>query len=60
MTTHFITTEVAIQTSPPEMRQAIEAKLQKYGEPLRWAVTDVKVTEQKAIVEAIVTKKDEG
>ena len=41
------------------MRQAIEAELQKHGEPLRWAVTGVKVTEQKAVVEAIVTRTDE-
>ncbi len=60
ITTHFIAAEVALQESPAEMHRAIEAALQKYGDPLRWAVTDVKVSEQTAIVEAIVTKKDEG
>lgn len=57
MTTHFITAEVSLQESPAELHQAIEAELQKHGEPLRWAVTAVKVTEQRAIVEAIVTKR---
>jgi hypothetical protein len=58
--TQFITAEIKLEGLPAEMHQVIEAELQKYGEPLRWAVTDVKVTEQKAIVEAIVTQKDEG
>ncbi|OLP19962.1 hypothetical protein BST81_02485 [Leptolyngbya sp. 'hensonii'] len=55
MTTHFITAEVDLQESPIQMQQAIEAELQKRGEPLRWAVTDVNVVQQKAHVEAIVT-----
>ena len=59
MITQFITAEIKLERSPAEMRQAIEAELQKHGEPLRWAVTGVKVTEQKAIVEAIVTRTDE-
>ena len=59
MITQFVTTEIKLEGSPAELHQAIEAELQKYGEPLRWAVTDVKVTEQKAIVEAIVTRTDE-
>lgn len=60
MITQFVTAEVDLQMSPAEMHQAIEAELKKYGEPLRWAVTDVKVKEQIAIVEAIVTRKNEG
>ena len=60
MTTHFITAKIALQESPAAMRQAIEAELQKHGEPLRWAVTAVNVTEQTAIVEAIVTRKAKG
>ena len=55
MTTHFITAEVNLQESPLAMQQQIEAELQKRGEPLRWAVTDVDVTTQTAVVEAIVT-----
>ncbi|MDX2244283.1 MAG: hypothetical protein NW224_26720 [Leptolyngbyaceae cyanobacterium bins.302] len=55
MTTHFITAEIDLQQSPIEMQQAIEAELQKRGEPLRWAVTDVNLEQQVAVVEAIVT-----
>lgn len=55
MTTHFITAEIDLQESPLAMHQAIEAELQKRGEPLRWAVTDVDVDQQKAYVDAIVT-----
>lgn len=58
MTTHFIDAEVAIQESPVEMHQAIEAELQKRGEPLRWAVTAVDVETQKVRVEAVVTTED--
>jgi hypothetical protein len=55
MTTHFITAEIDLTESPVELPQAIEAELQKRGEPLRWAVTSVDVEQQKATVEAIVT-----
>jgi hypothetical protein len=55
MTTHFITAEINLQESPAEMQKAIEAELQKRGEPLRWAVTEVIVERQVAVVEAIVT-----
>jgi hypothetical protein len=61
MTTHFITAEIDLQETPVQLQQAIEAELQKRGEPLRWAVTNVDTERQKAQVEAIVTveKKDE-
>lgn len=59
MTTHFITAEIDLQASPAETHQAIAAELQKRGEPLRWAVTEVDVEQQKAVVEAIVTRQDE-
>ncbi|MBL1173533.1 hypothetical protein [Pantanalinema sp. GBBB05] len=58
MTTHFITAEIDLQESPAEMQRAIEAELQKRGEPLRWAVTEVDSDRQKALVEAIVTQTD--
>ena len=59
MTTHFITAEIDLQESPVAMQQAIEAELQKRGQPLRWAVTDVDVEQQKAYVDAIVTSDAE-
>ncbi|EKQ69365.1 hypothetical protein OsccyDRAFT_1992 [Leptolyngbyaceae cyanobacterium JSC-12] len=55
MTTHFITAEINLEASLVEMQQAIEAELAKQGKPLRWAVTEVNVERQKAVVEAIVT-----
>ncbi|HEY9615248.1 MAG TPA: hypothetical protein V6C64_00300 [Microcoleaceae cyanobacterium] len=56
MTTHFITAEIDLQESPAEMQRAIEAELQKRGELLRWAVTEVDAERQTALVEAIVTQ----
>lgn len=55
MKTHFITVEIELKDSPTEQQTAIEAELQKHGEPLRWAVTSVNVDQQIAYVEAIVT-----
>ena len=56
MTTHFITTEIELQETPAQLHKEIEAQLQKQGEPLRWAITNVDVERQKATVEAVVTK----
>ncbi|MDZ7953761.1 hypothetical protein [Nostoc sp. DedQUE09] len=56
MTTHFITAEIDLQETPAELLEVIETELKKQGEPLRWAVTSVDVDEQKATVEAVVTK----
>jgi hypothetical protein len=55
MTTHFITAEIDLQESPAKLHQEVVAELEKRGEPLRWAITNVDVEEQKATVEAIVT-----
>ena len=59
MTTHFITAEIDLQETPAELLEVIETELKKQGEPLRWAVTSVDVEEQKATVEAVVTKSAE-
>ncbi len=56
MTTHFITAEVDLQSTPIKLKQEIEKQLQKQGEPLRWAVTNIDQEKQKAQVEAIVTR----
>lgn len=58
MTTHFITAEMDLQESPLALQQEIETELQKRGEPLRWAVTDVDMEKQKVTVEAIVTGEE--
>lgn len=54
MTTHFISAEVDLHNTTEELHSAIETELQKHGEPLRWAVTDVDVDRQKALVEGYV------
>ncbi|HYW20918.1 MAG TPA: hypothetical protein VE956_16775 [Nodularia sp. (in: cyanobacteria)] len=59
MTTHFITAEVDLQATPTELEKAIEAELQKQGEPLRWAITSVDEAQQKVGVEAVVTTSAE-
>jgi len=56
MTTHFITAEIDLQTTPAQLNQEIESKLEQEGKPLRWAVTKVDKDRQTATVEAIVTK----
>ncbi len=60
MTTHFITAEIDWQESPVQLHQAIEAELQKRGEPLRWAVTSVDAEAQTVQVEAVVTVEAEA
>ncbi|MGF1498267.1 MAG: hypothetical protein ACFB8W_15805 [Elainellaceae cyanobacterium] len=50
----FVTAEVPLQTSPTELRQAIESRLMAIGEPLRWAITGVDGDRQTAQVEAVV------
>jgi hypothetical protein len=55
MTTHFITAEIDLRSSPIELQKAIEAELEKRGEPLRWAITEVDREKESVTVEAIVT-----
>ena len=57
MTTHFITAEIDLQESPIKLQAAIEAELEKRGEPLRWAIASVDAEKQTAQIEAIVTTK---
>ena len=55
MTTHFISAEIDLEESTEELQQAIKTELQKRGEPLRWAVTNVDQDRGKVQLEAIVT-----
>ena len=54
MTTHFITTELALESAPEKLKQAIEAELSAWGEPLRWAITQVNEAQQTVQIEAVV------
>lgn len=56
MTTHFITAEIDLKQTPVELQQEIKSQLEKEGEPLRWAITQINKDKQTAIVEAVVTK----
>lgn len=58
MTTHFITAEVDLQANPAQLQKDIEAELEKRGEPLRWAITEVDRAKEKVKVEGIVTKEE--
>ncbi|MBT9315146.1 hypothetical protein IXB50_06885 [Leptothoe spongobia TAU-MAC 1115] len=56
MTTKFVQMTVELQSSGIDLRNEIEAQLQSYGEPLRWAITSVEgIT---AHIEAVVTVVD--
>ncbi|MEO0537015.1 MAG: hypothetical protein AAF215_24545 [Cyanobacteria bacterium P01_A01_bin.123] len=58
MTTHFITAEINLSESTEELQAAIAQELEKRGEPLRWAVTEIDQEKQTATVEAVVTRDD--
>lgn len=59
MVTHFITFEVALQSSTAALHQSILAKLQQWGEPLRWAVVAVDEERRTVAIEAVVTTATE-
>ncbi|MEL6381074.1 MAG: hypothetical protein AAFQ89_01095 [Cyanobacteria bacterium J06626_18] len=58
MTTHFIAAEIDLTENPQDLPRKIETELQKRGEPLRWAVTEVDEAAQTAKVEAVVTTSE--
>lgn len=55
MNIRFVTVAVAIANSPTALGPKIEADLRQWGEPLRWAITHVDLTQQTIHVEAVVT-----
>ena len=59
MTTHFITAKINLKESPLELQKEIEAKLEKQGEPLRWAITEVDIKKQTAYIEGIITNNNQ-
>jgi CRISPR/Cas system endoribonuclease Cas6 (RAMP superfamily) len=56
MTTHFITAELELPTSPEQLLPTIVQELSKQGQPLRWAITQVDQAKQTAHIEAVVTR----
>lgn len=55
MNTKFISVEIELDQTPARLLSQIEVELLSYGEPLRWAITNIDIEQHKAIVEAIVT-----
>jgi hypothetical protein len=55
--TAFLRLEIALSSPPRQLRQDITKALGVYGEPLRWAITEVKLPQQVVIVEGIVTNR---
>ncbi|NEQ50085.1 MAG: hypothetical protein F6K11_08135 [Leptolyngbya sp. SIO3F4] len=53
LTMKFVQITVPLQSSGIDLRDKIEAQLQSYGEPLRWAITAV--TGTAVMIEAVVT-----
>jgi hypothetical protein len=49
--------EMDITTAQTDLARSIELNLQKWGEPLRWAITVVDPTTNIAKIEAIVIKE---
>lgn len=58
MTTHFITAEIDLQKTPLKLQKAIKTELEKQGQPLRWAITEVNPDQNIAKIEAIVTRSE--
>jgi hypothetical protein len=57
MTIEPIETEIDINNAIGSLNQVIETALQKWGEPLRWAITTIDRETNIARIEAIVIKE---
>lgn len=55
MITDFISLEIDLQENPAKLQSIVEAELNKYGKPLRWAITAVDYEKEKVTLEAVVT-----
>ena len=56
MITDFICIEIDKNYDVARLQDCIEVELQKYGKPLRWAITAVDSDNKKVVLEAVVTK----
>jgi len=57
MVTDFISLEIDLQENSIQLHKSIESELEKYGKPLRWAITAVDSKKEKVVLEAVVTKE---
>jgi hypothetical protein len=58
MVTHFVTLELDLNPAA-ELQRLILAELERYGEPLRWAIVAVDPNRSKVQVEAVVISATE-
>ncbi|MEM7715232.1 MAG: hypothetical protein AAF349_16910 [Cyanobacteria bacterium P01_A01_bin.68] len=56
MITDFICLEIDLEDDIIRLQNSVESELQKYGKPLRWAITAVDSDKGKVVLEAVVTK----
>ena len=56
MITDFICLEIDLEDNIIQLQNSVESELQKYGKPLRWAITAVDSDKGKVVLEAVVTK----
>jgi hypothetical protein len=55
MITKFVDLDIPFTNLAQLLPQQIESSLRQWGEPLRWAITNVNAVQQTVHVEAIVT-----
>ena len=58
MITDFISIEIDLQENIAQLHKCVEAELNKYGKPLRWAITSVDSKKGKVTLEAVVTNEE--
>ncbi|MEM1395639.1 MAG: hypothetical protein AAGG00_20600 [Cyanobacteria bacterium P01_H01_bin.150] len=60
MITDFICLEIDLKDDIAGLHDCVEFELQKYGKPLRWAITAVDSEKKKVFLEAVVTKEEKS
>ncbi|MEL7246289.1 MAG: hypothetical protein AAF063_31470 [Cyanobacteria bacterium J06643_5] len=56
MITDFISLEIDLEDDIKQLQNSVELELNKYGKPLRWAITAVDYGKGKVFLEGVVTK----
>ncbi len=57
MGTEFITLDLNLAELGNDWPAAVEDRLRAYGEPLRWAITQVNLSSRMASIEAVITQE---
>ncbi|MEL6162865.1 MAG: hypothetical protein AAFR37_03565 [Cyanobacteria bacterium J06628_3] len=56
MITDFISLEIDLEDDIKQLQNSVELELNKYGKPLRWAITAIDYGKGKVFLEGVVTK----